>query len=271
MAVDRARMASTRRARVRRPTSGVDLLALAGAAIGFLAILGGSALEGLSVAGLANLPAAVIVLGGTLGAVILQTPAATLRGALQRLRWVVTPPPADLEYLADRMSDWSRQVRRGGLVSLEEIANQEKDPFVRAGAQMVADGGDIGALQRTLELENEHRLGADLAAAGVFRSMGGYAPTIGIVGAVLGLIQVMGHLDDPSELGVGIATAFVATIYGVGSANLVFLPLADRLRAIAEIQWQRRAMVVEGLVCLSEGEHPNRIRARLNGYLAGMG
>lgn len=267
MAVERTRLPAAARGRRSSAPPRIDLLALAGAAIGFFAILGGSALEGLSPAGLANLPAAVIVLGGTLGAVILQTPAATLRGAWQRLRWVAAPPPVDLERLAERIADWSRQVRRGGLVSLEEIAATERDPFVRAGIQMVADGGDVAGVRRTLELENDHRLGADLAAAGVFRSMGGYAPTIGIVGAVLGLIQVMGHLSDPDELGIGIATAFVATIYGVGSANLVFLPLADRLRALAEAQWHRRAMVLEGLICLTEGEHPSRIRARLNGYL----
>ncbi|MEQ8861317.1 MAG: flagellar motor protein [Pseudomonadales bacterium] len=247
----------------------MDVLAIAGAALGFLAIIGGSALEGLSVAGLANLPAAVIVLGGTFGAVVLQTPAATLRRAWNRLRWVATPPPLELERLIDRIGDWSRQVRRGGLVSLEEIAGSERDPFIRAGIQMVADGSDLASMRRTLELENDTRLGTDLAAAQVYRSMGGYAPTIGIVGAVLGLIQVMGHLDDPDQLGIGIATAFIATIYGVGSANLVFLPLADRLRAIAEGQWQRRAMVLEGLMCLTEGEHPSRIRARLNGYLSG--
>jgi len=270
MAAERGRPTTAPRTRARRPTSGIDLLALAGAALGFLAIIGGSALEGLSLSGLANLPAAVIVLGGTLGAVILQTPAATLRGAWARLRWVAAPPAVELERLAERVADWSRQVRRGGLVSLEEIAGKERDPFIRAGLQMVADGGDVAVLQRTLELENEHRLGADLAAAGVFRSMGGYAPTIGIVGAVLGLIQVMGHLDDPDQLGIGIATAFVATIYGVGSANLVFLPLADRLRAIAEGQWQRRAMVLEGLLCLTEGEHPGKIRSRLGAYFAGQ-
>lgn len=268
MAVERSRLAAA--GGTRRPSgSRIDLLAIAGAAIGFLAILGGSALEGLSASGLLNLPAAVIVLGGTLGAVVLQTPAVTLRRAWNRLIWVAAPPALDLERLVERIADWSRQVRRGGLVSLEEIAAAEKDPFVRAGLQMVADGGEILSLRRSLELENDTRLGIDLAAAQVFRSMGGYAPTIGIVGAVLGLIQVMGHLDDPDQLGVGIATAFVATIYGVGSANLILLPLADRLRAIAESQWHRRALVLEGLLCLTEGEHPSRIRARLNGYLPG--
>lgn len=269
MAVDSRRLAPVRGKRARPPVR-VDVLALAGAALGFLAILGGSMLEGLSVGGLVNLPAAVIVLGGTLGAVVLQTPGATLRRAWLRLRWIAAPPPGNLEALVERIADWSRQVRRGGLVSLEEIAVREADPFVRAGVQLAADGGDPATMRRTLELENDNRLAVDLAAAGVFKSMGGYAPTIGIVGAVLGLIQVMGHLDNPDELGIGIATAFIATIYGVGSANLLFLPLADRLRAIAEAQWHCRSMVLEGLMCLTEGEHPSRIRLRLNGYLAGL-
>lgn len=264
MALERTRSLPVRR-RPARPR--IDLLALAGAAIGLLAILGGSLLEGLSVGGLINLPAAVIVLGGTLGAVVLQTPAPALRLAWERLRWVVAPPAADLAREADRVADWARQVRRGGLVGLEEIASRETDPFVRAGMQLVADGAEPLGVRRTLELENDSRLAADLAASGVLRSMGGYAPTIGIVGAVLGLIQVMGHLAEPEQLGSGIATAFVATIYGVASANLLFLPLADRLRAVAEGQWQRRSMILEGLICLTEGEHPSRIRSRLNGYL----
>lgn len=268
MAVERSRVAPVRPSR-RDARPRMDLLALAGVVVGFMAILGGSLLEGIPVAGLVNLPAAIIVLGGTLGAVVLQTPAATLRGALTRLRWVLTPPPPELEWLVDRMGDWAKHVRRGGLVSLEEIASGERDPFVRNGMQLVADGGDVTMMRRTLELENDNRLAADLAAAGVFRSMGGYAPTIGILGAVLGLIQVMGHLDDPDQLGIGIATAFVATIYGVGSANLVFLPLADRLRVTGEGQWHRRSLIIEGLSCLTEGEHPSKIRARLAGYLAG--
>jgi chemotaxis protein MotA len=247
----------------------LDLLALTGAALGFAAVLGGSALEGVPVSGLLNAPAALIVLGGTLGAVVLQTPAGVLRGAWRRLRWVVAPPPVDVAGQIDRIAEWARQVRRGGLVSLEDIAARERDPFVRSGIQMLADCEDPGVLRRSLEVENEARLNADLAASGVFRSMGGYAPTIGIVGAVLGLIQVMGHLDDPDQLGMGIATAFVATIYGVGSANLVFLPLADRLRAIAAGQWQLRSLVVDGLLCINDGEHPSRIRARLKGYVSG--
>lgn len=269
MAVKQQRLTQVRQPRS-APRGRIDLLALAGAALGFLAILGGSMLEGLSVAALANLPAAVIVLGGTLGAVVLQTPGSTLGQAWRRLSWVAAPPPRNLEAQVDRITDWSRQVRRGGLVSLEEIAGRESDVFVRAGIQLVADGSDPGILRRTLELENDNRLATDLAAAQVFRSMGGYAPTIGIVGAVLGLIQVMGHLDDPDQLGIGIATAFIATIYGVGSANLFFLPLADRLRTISEAQWHRRSLILEGLLCLTEGEHPSRIRSRLNGYLSGL-
>ncbi len=256
---------AARRARV--PGRRIDLLAIMGAVLGVAAIVGGSVLEGVSVSGLANGPAAVIVLGGTLGAVVLQTPGATLRLAWARLAWVVRPPAPDLAARIDAIVDWARQVRRAGLVSLEESARREKDAFVRDGIQLVADCEDPSVLRRSLELDNDNRLAVDLAAAGVFRSMGGYAPTIGIVGAVLGLIQVMGHLDDPDRLGAGIAAAFVATIYGVGSANLVFLPLADRLRAMAELEWHCRAMTLEGLLCITEGEHPTRIRSRLNGYL----
>lgn len=266
MATDRARSVPLRRP-PRTARSRPNLLALAGAGLGLAAILGGSALEGISVTGLINLPAAVIVLGGTFGAVILQTPGPVLRQAWARLGWVLATPDPELGRQAERVADWARQVRRGGLVSLEEIAAREQDPFIRTGIGLVADGGEALLVRRTLELESDNRLSVDLAAAGVYRSLGGYAPTIGIVGAVLGLIQVMSHLAEPEHLGSGIATAFVATIYGVGSANLIFLPLAERLRAIAEAQWQRRSLVVDGLMCVIEGEHPGRIRNRLSGYL----
>lgn len=254
---------------VRAPArNGLDLLAILGILLALGAVFGGSLLEGMSWRGLADGPALLIVGGGTLGAVILQTPARQLLLAWRRLRWILAPPVADFAADIDRLSAWGQRIRREGMVCLEDVIAGQREPFLRAGLQLVADFTEAPALRRNLTLENDQRWYQDQAAAQVFRSMGGYAPTIGMLGAVLGLIHVMGHLDEPEQLGVGIATAFVATIYGVGLANLVFLPVAERLTALAERQWQRRALITEGLAAIVEGEHPKKLPALLQGYLA---
>ncbi|HEX7036010.1 MAG TPA: flagellar motor protein [Pseudomonadales bacterium] len=245
----------------------MDRVALIGALIGFAAILGGNHLDGGHAGALLNAPALVIVLGGTLGAVMLQTPYARLRRALTLMRWVLTPPKADFAQAIERVCEWSRRTRREGLLGLENILDGERDPFTRKGLELIIDGGEPHAIRRALELELTARTESDLAAAQVYRAMGGYAPTIGILGAVLGLIHVMGNLADPGALGAGIATAFVATIYGVGFANLLFLPVADRLKAVALRVADGRALLVEGLLAIAEGEHPRLIEVRLGSYL----
>ena len=244
----------------------MDILAIIGAVIAFAAVVGGNSLEGGQLSALLDGPAGVIVIGGTLGAVILQTPLNRLTRAWHMLRWVIVPPQKRLGPTITKMTAWSKISRKEGLLGLENVLEREKDPFTRKGLELVVDGSDPHSIRRVLETDLSARLDFDLAAAAVFRSMGGYAPTIGIIGAVLGLIQVMGNLADPSALGQGIATAFVATIYGVGLANLLFLPVADRLRALAFQESGGRAVVVEGLVAIAEGEHPRSIEIRLGGY-----
>lgn len=245
----------------------MDIFAIIGVVIAFAAIIGGNMLEGGQLAALLNTPAGVIVLGGTLGAVILQTPLIRLKRAVNLLRWVLWPPRRDMGRSIRTLCDWSRLSRKEGLLGLEKILESQTDPFTRKGLALLVDGGEPHNIRRILEMDMEARTDSDLAAAHVFRAMGGYAPTIGILGAVLGLIQVMGSLADPSTLGRGIATAFVATIYGVGFANLLFLPVADRLRALIVREADARALVVEGLTAIAEGEHPKAIEVRLGGYL----
>ena len=218
---------------------------------------------------LLDTPAALIVIGGTLGAVILQTPYTRLKRAATMLRWVVMPPKLEMELAIKKLTDWSRTSRKEGLLGLENILEKERDPFTCKGLGLLIDGSEPHAIRRVLETELTARTDSELAAAQVFRSMGGYAPTIGIVGAVLGLIQVMGNLADPSQLGQGIATAFVATIYGIGLANLLFLPVADRLKSLVIRMADGRALIIEGLLAISEGEHPRAIEVRLGGFLEG--
>jgi chemotaxis protein MotA len=245
----------------------VDRIAIIGALLAFAAILGGNYLEGGQFGALLNTPALVIVIGGTLGAVMLQTPYPRLKRAVTLVRWVLQPPRAEFPQAIARICDWSRRSRKEGLLGLENILDGERDTFTRKGLEMIIDGGEPHVIRRALEMDLSARTDSDLAAAQVFRAMGGYSPTIGILGAVLGLIHVMGNLADPSALGQGIATAFVATIYGVGFANLLFLPVADRLRSVALNVADGRALLVEGLLAIAEGEHPRAIEVRLGSYL----
>ncbi|MAR90570.1 MAG: flagellar motor protein [Pseudomonadota bacterium] len=245
----------------------MDILSFLGLLIGMVAIIGGNALEGGHLSGLANGPAAVIVLGGTLGAAMLQTPMPIFRHAFYVLRWTFFPPVVDMKQKIDRVIHWSMTARKEGLLGLEAITESEPDPFARKGLQLLVDGGEPEAIRSILEVELITEEDKDLQAAKVFEAMGGYSPTIGIIGAVMGLIHVMGNLADPSKLGAGIATAFVATIYGVGAANLIFLPIAAKLKTTIKARSNQREMVIEGLIAIADGENPRTIEMKLEGYL----
>ncbi len=246
----------------------MDKLSLIGVLVGFGAILVGQQLEGGHLHSLVNGPAILIVVGGTMGAVMVQSPVPTFMRALQIALWVVRPPVQPVDQIIEKIVSWSQVARREGLLGLESQAEAELDPFARKGLQLLVDGNEPDTIRSTLELENLARESRDLAAAKVFEGLGGYSPTIGIIGAVLGLIHVMGNLADPSKLGPGIATAFVATIYGVGLANLLFLPIVNKLKAHVQNQSQYGEMLIEGIIAIAEGENPMNIELRLQGYLA---
>ena len=245
----------------------MDLLSFIGVAIAFGAILGGNWLEGGHLDTLANGPAMVIVLGGTIGAVLLQTPLQVFLQAMRMLGMVFVPPQRALGATIDKLVDWSKIARKDGLLGLEAAVQGEPDLFVRKGMQLLVDGNEPDEIRHTLEVELGSRERFDLQAGKVLEAMGGYSPTIGIIGAVMGLIHVMQNLSDPSKLGSGIATAFVATIYGVGLANLFLLPMANKLKAYVLQESHYRELVIEGLVAISEGENPRQIETRLQGFL----
>lgn len=245
----------------------MDPLSLLGLLLAVVAIFGGSLLEGGSLEVLLNGPAALIVFGGTLGAGLLQSPPKDLRRALGMLPWITQPPSIDFQEGVDKIVAWSLQARRSGLLGLERQADLENDDFLRKGLQLLADSGEHNVLREALEVELNVREQRDLQAAKVFEGMGGYAPTIGIIGAVLGLIQVMSNLADPDNLGLGIATAFVATLYGVAIANLVLLPVAGKLRATVFETYHFREMMLEGMLAIAEGHSTVAIRSKLEGYL----
>jgi chemotaxis protein MotA len=246
----------------------LDRISLVGLLVGLVAIIGGQLLEGGHIGSLAQPTALVIVLGGTLGAVMLQSPYQTFVEGLKMVKWVWVAPVVNYEQLITQMAQWSQISRREGLLALERYTGQVKDSFSLKGLQLLVDGADPDHLRNLLEVEIdafEERL---KQGAKVWEAAGGYSPTIGILGAVMGLIHVMENLSDPSKLGAGIAVAFVATIYGVALANLVFLPVAGKLKAHIRRMVVLREMFVDGLGGIATGENPRIIENRLRGYIA---
>lgn len=245
----------------------MDKISLAGLAIGLIAIIGGQLLEGGSVGSLVQPTALLIVCGGTLGAVLLQSPLHVFKRGIQMAKWVWFPPAIEQKRLLDQIMNWSQLSRREGLLALENQMGRVQDPFVKKGLQLLVDGAAPERIRELLEVdintfEDEWR-----QSAKIWDSAGGYSPTIGILGAVMGLIHVMENLSDPTKLGSGIAVAFVATIYGVGLANLVYLPIAGKLKYYIARMVASKEMLVDGLVGIAVGDNPRIIEGRLKGYL----
>ena len=235
--------------------------------IGAIAILGGQLLEGGHIGSLVQPTALLIVLGGTLGAVLLQSPFHVFKRGMQMAKWVWFPPVIEQKQLVDQIMNWSQLSRREGLLSLENYIPQIKDPFTKKGLQLLVDGADPERIRELLEVEITTFEDEWKQSAKIWDAAGGYSPTIGILGAVMGLIHVMENLSDPSKLGGGIAVAFVATIYGVGLANLIYLPMAGKLKYYISRMVSSREMLVDGLVGIAVGDNPRIIEGRLRGYL----
>ena len=245
----------------------MDKISLAGLAIGLVAILGGQVLEGGSVASLVQPTALLIVCGGTLGAVLLQSPFHIFKRGIQMVKWVWVPPVIEQKRQIDQILNWSQLSRREGLLALENYIPQMKDKFAQKGLQLLVDGADPERIRELLEVEINTFEDEWRQSAKIWESAGGYSPTIGILGAVMGLIHVMENLSDPTKLGSGIAVAFVATIYGVGLANLIYLPIAGKLKYYISRMVASREMLVDGLVGIAVGDNPRIIEGRLRGYL----
>ncbi len=245
----------------------MDILSIVGVIVGLGAVLLGIVLDGGEISSLFNAPALIIVFGGTLGATLLQFPTAVFIKSIKMFGWILLPKSVNLKLQINKIIKWSVLARKEGLLGLENEMPREKDPFSQKGLQLLVDGNEPEVIRDTLELELDCREHSDLQAARMYEAMGGYAPTIGILGAVMGLIHVMQNLTNPELLGQGIATAFVATIYGVGSANLIFLPVANKLKTHIFTASQARELMVEGIICIAEGENPRNIELKLNGYM----
>ena len=245
----------------------MDKISLVGLTLGIAAIVVGQVLEGGHLSSLFQPTAFLIVVGGTLGAVMLQSPLRTFVDGMRMGRWVFVPPVVSPDTIIDQVASWSAVARKEGLLTLENQIDALPDPFMRKGLQLLVDGVEPNRLREVLEVEIGVWEGQMRQAARIWEAAGGYAPTIGILGAVMGLIHVMENLSDPSRLGAGIAVAFVATIYGVGFANLVFLPIAKKLAAHILTLTNQREMFVDGLVGIANGDNPRIIASRMQGYV----
>lgn len=242
------------------------MLALAGLLLAWFAVFGGHLLEGGQAGSLSNLPAALIVLGGTLAAGMIQAESRTWRAAWTLFPAIFWRNQANAEQTLLKLVRWCQLARRNGPLSLDPESGKEADPFLRLGLQLIVDGADKDKLRHNLTITTEARENEWLKGADFFESLGGYAPTMGIIGAVLGLIQVMTQIEDTQAIGLGIATAFVATIYGVGLANLFFLPVAGRLRSEAMARSQLEEMALDGMLSIIDGENPRMLERRLREY-----
>ena len=229
--------------------------------------MGGLVMDGGKVADVKQVTAAMIVFGGTLGAVMLTTPLEVLLGAARRIGSIFFEKTQPVTQSIETIIRYATQARKQGILSLEQEAANIEDPFLRKALNLAIDGLEMSQIRSIMELEIEIVEQRGEAEAKAFETAGGYSPTIGIIGAVLGLMQVMKNLANIDEVGRGIAAAFVATVYGVGAANLFFLPAGGKLRARVHAEVQLRELTLQGVLAIVEGLNPKLIRTRLDAYL----
>jgi chemotaxis protein MotA len=245
----------------------VDKASVIGLLLGVAGVLGGLLLEGGKVSQILQPTAAIIVFGGTAGAVLLQFPLPVVLTALHRMAGIFSQPAARIEPEIDQLVSYANIARRHGIVALDDELPHVPDAFMRKVLTLAVDGIEPQELRKIAEQELDNQHEREEGCAQVFESAGGFSPTVGIIGAVMGLIQVMQHLDKIDEVGRGIAVAFVATVYGVGAANLLFLPIAGKLRIRLREEQTRREMVLEGVISILEGMNPRILRTALGSFL----
>jgi chemotaxis protein MotA len=244
----------------------VDWASLGGIALALAGILFGQLIEGGHINSLLQPAAFMIVVVGTVGAVLLQSGARNFLRGVAMLRWVFSPPPDKSAGLSHNLLMWSTTARREGLLSLERYVDEVKDAFTEKGLRLIVDGIDPYKIREILDVDISIYERHERQAVKIWEAAGGYSPTIGILGAVLGLIHVMENLTDPSKLGGGIAVAFVATIYGVGLANLIFLPIANKLKAIIADEVMRREMLTDVFCSVANGDNARVVEERMLAY-----
>ena len=246
----------------------MDKATLIGLVLGLGAVIGGQVLEGGKVGSIIQLTAFVIVFGGTFGAVFLSYPFHDVLGGFKGIKKIIKDPSDDPHQIIGQIIEYANKARKEGILSLEKEIKNAKNPYLAKALTMAVDGIEPHVIREAMEAELEFANEYGKVNSKIFKSAGGYAPTIGILGAVLGLISVMENLSDPSKLGTGIAVAFVATVYGVGSANLLFLPIATKMEVRNRHEMIINEMILEGVVALSTGENPRLIEDKLISFLS---
>lgn len=241
----------------------MDITSLIGVLLGIAAVFGGALLEGLPIDSILQATAFIIVIGGTAGAVLLQCTGKDLMNAIKDLKVIFLGVPEKPHQIADLMVELALKARKEGILALQSDIAAIDDPFLKKGLELMTDGTDPQLLRELLETELAFYEDEVTAASKVWEGAGGFSPTIGIIGAVLGLIVVMRNLDDMAALGGGIAVAFVATVYGVGAANLLFIPMGGKLKSKRKVTIMTREMMIEGILSIQAGESPNFIREKL--------
>ncbi len=248
----------------------MDKATLIGLILGLGAVIGGQVLEGGKVGSILQLTAFVIVFGGTFGAVFISYPFRDVLGGFKGIKKIIKEPPDDPYLVINQIIEYANKARKEGILSLEKEIKNATNPYLAKALTMAVDGIEPHVIREAMEAELEYANEYGKVNSKIFKAAGGYAPTIGILGAVLGLIHVMENLSDPSKLGAGIAVAFVATVYGVGSANLLFLPIATKMEVRNRHEMIINEMILEGVVALSTGENPRLIEEKLISFLSDL-
>lgn len=245
----------------------MDIFSVLGTVIGVGFILTAQAMEGGNITQLLQLTAGMIVFGGTAGAVIASFPVPTLKNAVSLLKDVFFPPKVNFDELIAEIVGFATKARKEGVIILEKEARHASDPLLKMGLEAVADGADPSLVQGMMENQIGQLEAKVEGAAKVWESAGGYSPTLGIIGAVMGLIQVMQNLSDPSKLGAGIAVAFVATVYGLFAANLVLIPAGTRMKFNYQKVFTGKEIMLEGILAIQAGESPALIERKLQSFI----
>jgi chemotaxis protein MotA len=245
----------------------MDIASIGGIAVAILGILAGMMIEGGSISQITQPTAALIVIGGTMGAVMLQFPLTIFLAALKKMANIFFTGTSNGEAVLKQLVLFANKARKSGIVSLDQDLPSVNDPFLKQALMLAIDGTEPNEVRKIMQLELDNKTEMEEKIPQVFEAAGGYSPTVGIIGAVLGLIQVMQHLDNISEVGRGIAVAFVATIYGVALANLVFLPVAGKLKIRHREEQMVKEMMLEGVISILEGMNPRMMETKLRTYL----
>jgi len=245
----------------------MDKGSFSGAILAITGIVAGLLIEGGNLGQILQPTAALIVFGGTMGAVLLQFSLSTVCAAFRRMFGLFAAQKKQHDTLIRLLISFANKARRNGVVSLDADLQALQDPFLKQALMLAVDGTEPAELRKIMRVNLDSIAENDDRLPSVFESAGGFSPTIGILGAVLGLIQVMQHLDNIQEVGRGIAVAFVATIYGVGAANLFFLPFAGKMRIQLREEHLRREMMLEGVISIIEGMNPRMLEIKLAGFL----